>query len=119
VALALGVLGCGSGSTSTSAPQTANTPDAAALSQIKGSFADIALACLTSPVDETRLDTDTNTLVDAFKNYDNARFSIGGPPLTLRSILERSRDQLRNCAAAGRARNASSLADQIDHQLEK
>lgn len=116
VAAAIAVTGCGGGSHATPTPKK---PNAAAISAIQAAYADVALACLSANVDETKLDNDVSTLIDSFKKYGNARFSIGGPPLTLRSILEHSRDQLRNCAAAGRAPNASSLADQIDHELEK
>jgi hypothetical protein len=116
----LALSGCGGGSSaSQTTAQRPQVPDPAAIGQISSAFSGIALACLSPTVDETKLDNEVTTLIDSFKKYDDAQFSIGGPRLSMRSLLERSRDQLRNCAAAGRAPNASSLADMIDHELER
>jgi hypothetical protein len=115
--LATAAVGCGS--SGSKAPAQPTTPNASARAQISGAFGDVGLACLSPSVDETKLDNDVNTLIDSFTRYGDATFSIGGPKLSMRSVLERSRDQLRNCAASGRAPNAGSLADMIDHTLEK
>jgi hypothetical protein len=115
--------GCGGGGGGTSAKDSGGTPTDQEITKIGPAQLDIPMQCLTpSGADETKLQSDVDTLIAVYKRRDpDAPFKLSptGTSLTMRKVMTRSRDALQACAQAGVGGSAAqSLVDRINSVMD-
>jgi hypothetical protein len=116
LSLVLSLAACGGSDNGSSEPSSEE------IGEIAKAFSGIATGCLGPRPDPSAMTDDVDTLLSAYEEHGtDAEFKLApnGPPVTMEKLLQDSRDQLRNCEAAGVLPNAGSLAGNIDARLNE
>lgn len=111
----------GSGQEASDVREGPEPPDARQVSEIRDAFLVVTVECLDPNPSTSKMADSVDILVEAFRAHASEPFKVASnrPPTTMRSLLQDSRDQLRNCEAAGVLPSAGSLADDIDVELNR